>query len=897
MEVDEANEENPKAGKEPLTGPLTGEVLLGSITTNTVVKEEKGVQIRSSARVFKKMKLEQEHDKKNEDINSVDAGLTSPNADQHQSGLFPMENEGKGQPIRCSTRVVKKVIKQEHATIAESKPKKEEPKPDIKKELRKWNYRDRVMFFEAVNEFGKDFESIQQYINAKLKKKGASEDQLKTKDHVRTCFMRTFHDVSKHVKFSENIKKLVQELYGVINYGELYKKLGVITDKTFMKLSQLIYTGETIIRVKGKNNKIKTPMCRALVKLNQLDQKYEEVKLPNRVTIELRPKDIASYMRVQSLAQNPRLKTTLPIQKRLGSLLQCLSKRWKSVDAQNYEQAVVSTNPVTSDCVPAKQEVDEKMMLVKPPLRLSPPSDAKIELPAINISEYLTRQTICLTAYESRLGIDTFRELKTQIPKKKKSKLDIELKVEPGVDCKVAETSGSVVKCEQEKMEESEVNSYDDNEPDASLAEAIHDAVNTILALQTVDRPSSEASENEDLPSKPEIAKRDSPPKSEPKEVSEEDLEHIDNLKKGWKEATSENLMIGEIYLMYGSDGKLILEYGWDGDSKENANRQEKKVAANFLEMWNDSYEESWEMKQRNLTSALSKLLSLAKLHYRPNSAKCACGHVCNDKSMKNSTIGGPRPNKRNSSALDNNLRSSSMQVDNAAATTSSIVPNGNAHVSSNVFRPPTHILANSTFWYLFPQIEIKRPNCLDVPVPTMQQQLNSIQKLKPKFCNRKGRRPRQKQLVVERKLPLMPNNLSGHQIVRMSIISQEAAAIKAETLVDSAEIGGQEEITDPDEENSVISTVPPSPSRILKEGESEWINADVADYSLSSLLGHLESPVKGTSALGALNTNMASDLSNEMDAQLQSLMTENSMDFAASFADLAASVANDRKF
>ncbi|ERL91960.1 hypothetical protein D910_09283 [Dendroctonus ponderosae] len=741
MEVDEANEENPKAGKEPLTGPLTGEVLLGSITTNTVVKEEKGVQIRSSARVFKKMKLEQEHDKKNEDINSVDAGLTSPNADQHQSGLFPMENEGKGQPIRCSTRVVKKVVKQEPATIAESKPKKEEPKPDIKKELRKWNYRDRVMFFEAVNEFGKDFESIQQYINAKLKKKGASEDQLKTKDHVRTCFMRTFHDVSKHVKFSENIKKLVQELYGVINYGELYKKLGVITDKTFMKLSQLIYTGETIIRVKGKNNKIKTPMCRALVKLNQLDQKYEEVKLPNRVTIELRPKDIASYMRVQSLAQNPRLKTTLPIQKRLGSLLQCLSKRWKSVDAQNYEQAVVSTNPVTSDCVPAKQEVDEKMMLVKPPLRLSPPSDAKIELPAINISEYLTR------------------ELKTQIPKKKKSKLDIELKVEPGVDCKVAETSGSVVKCEQEKMEESEVNSYDDNEPDASLAEAIHDAVNTILALQTVDRPSSEASENEDLPSKPEIAKRDSPPKSEPKEVSEEDLEHIDNIKKGWTEATSESLMIGEIYLMYGSDGKLILEYGWDGDSKENANRQEKKVA--------DPVQCKWIMR-------LLQLLVLCQMETPTFPAICSGAHHATTVELHSKT-----------------------------------------------------------------QAEVLQPE-----------------------------RPQ-----------------------------AEAKTAGGRAKMDSAEIGGQEEITDPDEENSVISTVPPSPSRILKEGESEWINADVADYSLSSLLGHLESPVKGTSALGALNTNMASDLSNEMDAQLQSLMTENSMDFAASFADLAASVANDRKF
>lgn len=64
MEVDEGNEENPKAPKEPAAGSSAGEVLLGSITTNAVVKEEKGVQIRSSARVFKKMKLEQEHDKK-----------------------------------------------------------------------------------------------------------------------------------------------------------------------------------------------------------------------------------------------------------------------------------------------------------------------------------------------------------------------------------------------------------------------------------------------------------------------------------------------------------------------------------------------------------------------------------------------------------------------------------------------------------------------------------------------------------------------------------------------------------------------------------------------------------------------------------------------------------------
>lgn len=41
----------------------------------------------------------------------------------------------------------------------------------------------------------------------------------------------------------------------------------------------------------------------------------------------------------------------------------------------------------------------------------------------------------------------------------------------------------------------------------------------------------------------------------------------------------------------------------------------------------------------------------------------------------------------------------------------------------------------------------------------------------------------------------------------------------------------------------------PPSPSRILKENENQWFNSEVADFSLSSFLGHLDSPVKPTTA------------------------------------------------
>lgn len=87
------------------------------------------------------------------------------------------------------------------------------------------------------------------------------------------------------------------------------------------------------------------------------------------------------------------------------------------------------------------------------------------------------------------------------------------------------------------------------------------------------------------------------------------------------------------------------------------------------------------------------------------------------------------------------------------------------------------------------------------------------------------------------------------------------------------------------------IDFEPSSPSRILKEGE-QWINSEVGDYSLSSLLGHLESPVKS-------ETNILNDdsrMSQDVDAQLRSMLTQNSVDFSSNFAELAAQVARDKR-
>lgn len=59
-------------------------------------------------------------------------------------------------------------------------------------------------------------------------------------------------------------------------------------------------------------------------------------------------------------------------------------------------------------------------------------------------------------------------------------------------------------------------------------------------------------------------------------------------------------------------------------------------------------------------------------------------------------------------------------------------------------------------------------------------------------------------------------------------------------------------------------ATPPSSPSRILKENENQWLNSEVADFSLSSFLGHLESPMKpsqSTSGISEEESRMSMDV------------------------------------
>lgn len=143
------------------------EELLGSVTTynNVEGSDNKSQQLRTSARVFKKMKLDSS------------APVATPPPPAPVPTVPPLIVPDKIEP-----------------------PTKESCKADMKKRI--WTPEEKSLFFEALNEFGKDFDSIQNYISNKLKKKGLPESSIKTKEQIRHIYHRTFHKISKHLKFS-----------------------------------------------------------------------------------------------------------------------------------------------------------------------------------------------------------------------------------------------------------------------------------------------------------------------------------------------------------------------------------------------------------------------------------------------------------------------------------------------------------------------------------------------------------------------------------------------------------------------------------------------------------------------------------------------------------------------
>ena len=423
----------------------------------------------------------------------------------------------------------------------------------LKRSCELWSMEDKNTFFKALNEYGKDFDALQSYFLCQGKKKGLPDVMIKNKEQIRHFYYRTWLKISKHLKFSEDVKKTSQELYGLINYGELRRKLPRLHEKAHLKLNELVYWGSTQVRLRGKTMRIKTPICRALRKLNQLEDWQEEIKLPPRVTIELRPRNNMAWWQVQASSMNPRVRTVLPVQRRLSSLLIFLQQRWRSAKyntPSNVENTTVNEMKGTRL------------------LRVAPPEACKIALPMVNLGEYLTSNSVSLNCYEERLGL-------------KSSRMGL---LGSGQYLKGVGKKGIKKKLDKKCANQSEDNcALPDNNSDVDVVESgsnVSEKPSSIAILEksTSEQQQQQQTERNRFPGR----------------------ETIERIRRGWNVEEANTITVGDLFLMFGRQSKITLEYWWDWHPQEQHTGEPT----------------SSTLRDDHMCLTLQKLLSIAKHSY-----------------------------------------------------------------------------------------------------------------------------------------------------------------------------------------------------------------------------------------------------------------------------------------
>lgn len=540
-----------------------------------------------------------------------------------------------------------------------------------------WTNEERTFFFEALKEHGRDFEQISRFINSKLRRKSPSDSGYKTNENVRQHYYQIFQKASKYLRFSEDVKKHAQELYTLINYGEMKRKLLMSKEKTFLKFRELVYKGFVTIRWKGKNYKIKTPSCRALRKLNQFEgNPVDDIQLPQRIDILFRPVDTKSWGYVQGLAQNPRVRImSLPLQKRVASLFTTMQQKWQSQNSRTYERHVNScvqrygppkigeeiANHAIADTAQLKKE--------EPMLRFMPPRDAVIHRPMVQLNELLSNFNICLNSYEERIGAkvrgeslcsDMSAHLKDLLKHpSKRMRFDSASEKEKNAKLKTEEQNSNKVKEKEKDPEESGIAGIDHKSND-SVENEIKKMDDELKPVEEIKRDDADELPALLIPIPPEELKL-LVPKEEPKPqpavtvtgttskykkkdqmmnghgknkepykplIDEKVLKEI---RKGWSLTTVGDLTIGDLYVCFGSDSKLVLEYEII-DAKEC----KPEVAAEAP---------NCKFDNKKLGNKLKSLLSLASMMETANNSLVngyLTGHPCDKKPVDSTHVEHP---------------------------------------------------------------------------------------------------------------------------------------------------------------------------------------------------------------------------------------------------------------
>lgn len=871
--------------------------------------------------------------------------------------------------VRASARVIQKMkqdsirpstpppSEKEHKTKEEKSVQKtpSQPKPPTKST---WANIERNYFFDALNEFGKEFDAIGNYINSKMKRKSSTDAAFKTTNQVRQHFYQTFHKICKYIRFSDEVKKPVQELYTLINYGEMRRKLQFITDKHFMKLKHLVYNGHITIRSKGKNIRIKTPPCKALRRLNQVDDCLEDIKLPNKIDVIISPANMESFGRVQTLAQNPRVKATVSLQKKLVNFIKTFQYKWRSRESRLAEEETKmfpNNTSVTNDPESvANATVHDSHMCFRPK------PGVPIHRPLLNITEYLSTLSLSLSTYEERIGVkvrsenlcqDRLMSNKRQrcdsnsdkrSPDSKKLKTTCDLLVEPGFAVIKEETAqqsnenndisindGNLSDEISELLCPSEIGSDHANEVVTSETrdqEAHHHQVengsasneNAYIYQSAVLPTSSATTESAKSKSSRKLKRRGvavntaAPPEREHNKRNDSTNfkpllsdNAMRKIRKGWTISNADDITMGDLYVVFGQDSKLEFEYFWTNNSTAEKKSLINQKQNGMPYSVNDCDEPVLinTLNTSPLGNKLKHLLLIANLSERIRKKQCSCGHSCSQmlksrlergivtksfvssKTFQLSTVDSGVfrqpvvPIRRPTFSLDSIKQMSNgsrLKVSKQVLVQRMLLPHksGQPYDVVNV-KDLQNKLVNRT------ESPSETLNGVNTETTTYSHDMSDVSMTPQLFSTN----PNDDKNNLETRMDLNEENNSIITESCESVPSTNDQSSNDSTtfLIDqtSGSIGFDECSTS----SSIFKGISPmSPMQLLRDSSSNsrWLEENLNDFSLNSLLGHLDE-INGNRDI----TDQSSNLS---------VLSETSVDYMTKFAEITASMQNEEK-
>uniref|UniRef100_A0A3Q1BAP9 Protein cramped-like n=1 Tax=Amphiprion ocellaris TaxID=80972 RepID=A0A3Q1BAP9_AMPOC len=734
-----------------------------------------------------------------------------------------------------------------------------------------WSAEDKNSFFEGLYEHGKDFEAIQNNIAIKYKKRGKPANMVKNKEQVRHFYYRTWHKISKHIDFanvySRVLKKSSQELYGLICYAELRKKVGgLMDDKNVAKLNELIQQGATTVRSKGRNLRIKAPMCRALKKLCDPDGASDEedqkpVRLPLKVAMELQPRSNHSWARVQSLAHNPRLRMVVELHRKVSSLIEYLKQKWAY-----HDQRIVS---LKTHCL---FESLAGNSICYPELFLFPAESSTLTtLPGV--ARVVHSKASCTVHWlESGKNRPNAKELPaaqilgihTAPPPRTGSKSGRGITAVAGASATV---SGDTRRTETPNLEPSPDSStkVEEKRPLSSLSVtlssqqtvALRDEGNGTVSFEAgktcsveevtggfavtkstdklcgvVESSSEQCQEEQNTStSSPEVnqaptaklvtGSEDVVLQGSAPAAKERTVEQI--REEGWSARDAENVTLAELYLMFGKPGKLQLEYEWLPAAVSPSNQENGQALV--------------QPKSNRTNRVLRCLLKLVATEVNPKPLLCstATSPLKTNQEEQNQAVTppgkGPVAGVRSPSCgrQQASVRVARLHLPNAGASGGRNLPRSllgstaGCESEGGVFAVPTTLPPNSS-----------RHNRMFSPNKeaelAFRQQLDSISMQSDLFLSRQ-RKPRNRQLrkplVVQRTLLPRTTGDTPQHVCSFSILSNSSATVTG---------GGDSLLSPPSVVSLLDISLPGPPEEALAPGEPQThISDSIIELAINS--------------------------------------------------------------